>query len=176
MAMTDTLMRFIARGPCTEPDAPCICRALHQVVFFRAPLMPPLHVECHCVAQAVDREAIRAMTQPPNSQGIERFAALPDPDGFLFRRRVEKPAREIGVVALLFGAARLGISKIGAHGYEDIWDYPSVARAIAAAVSWDPAQDAEPDGWMRHHATGRYRVDGDPRREFNPGDNHNARR
>jgi hypothetical protein len=37
-------------------------------------------------------------------------------------------------------------------------------------MQWDPTKEPEPAGWERHPTTNRYRVGGDPAREFNPDD------
>ena len=50
--------------------------------------------------------------------------------------------------------------------YDDTWEYTDPARAVVAFLSWDPATQAEPDGWYRHPKTGRRRPDGDPSREY----------
>jgi hypothetical protein len=75
--------------------------------------------------------------------------------------------RELGdgsavyLLELLFGALRLGIGQIGADGMRDVWDYqPSQTEAAwRAAIAWDG--QGEPEGWYRHHGTGRRRPGGD---------------
>lgn len=72
--------------------------------------------------------------------------------------------RRLAVLPLLFGAARLGVGPPTCTEFDDVWDYPSAAAAIAAAETWDGT--GEPDGWHRHPRTKRYRPDGDPSREY----------
>jgi len=62
-----------------------------------------------------------------------------------------------------FGRARIGISALRAstaaeafkHGYADVFDYDSVAMAIAAMALWSGV--GEPLGWSRHFGTARRR-------------------
>ena len=50
--------------------------------------------------------------------------------------------------------------------YETTYDYNSPAKALNAMQTWDPERTPEPDGWTRHHDTGRYRIDGDNALEY----------
>lgn len=86
-------------------------------------------------------------------------------EGFLFQRTLDD-GRLVAVMPLLFGRARLGIGPAGVQWFSDVWDFPTVGRAIAEATSWNPEADPEPVGWHRHVATGRYRPDGDATREY----------
>lgn len=66
---------------------------------------------------------------------------------------------------------KLVIGRIGADTYEDGWCYrreymADFIRVFAAMNAWDPAQEKEPEGWVRHPPTGRRRFpDGDPETE-----------
>lgn len=51
-------------------------------------------------------------------------------------------------------------------GYDDRWCYDTGENAIAAAVAWIATGAPEPQGWHRHHRTGRRRPDGDATREY----------
>jgi len=66
--------------------------------------------------------------------------------------------RRLVVERQIFRRARLGI---GARdgGYDNVWDYSSPESALIAMESWC-ADDPEPQGWHRHHSTGRYRING----------------
>lgn len=46
----------------------------------------------------------------------------------------------------------------------DRWCYSEAATAVAAYVKWDGVT-GEPEGWIKHPASGRCRYDGDPERE-----------
>lgn len=85
--------------------------------------------------------------------------------GFIYWRELDD-GRAIGVMPATFDRAVLGIGRADAQAFDDVWDYPSVPRAIAVAIDWDPPREPEPDGWDRHASTNRYRPDGDPRREY----------
>lgn len=87
-----------------------------------------------------------------------------DSRGFLYRREIGD--RLIGVLPLYAGRARLGIGPVGSDGFDDVWDFPNRARAIAVAHVWNPDEDPEPPGWHRHPGSGRRRPDGDPAREY----------
>lgn len=77
--------------------------------------------------------------------------------------RILPDGRAIRVLPLLFGRGRIGIGRADALDFDDVWDYPSLARAVAAASVWFGVD--EPDGWHRHPRTRRFREDGDPARE-----------
>jgi hypothetical protein len=66
------------------------------------------------------------------------------------------------IVERLFGhAALLWVGTLQAH--EDAWCYATCREAVAAAHTWDGT--GEPQGWVRHPASGRRRPGGDPERE-----------
>lgn len=46
----------------------------------------------------------------------------------------------------------------------DRWCYPEAAAAVQAFVAWDGVT-GEPDGWVKHPASGRCRYNSDPERE-----------
>lgn len=98
--------------------------------------------------------------KPPDHAGL----AL-DSGGFLFRRRSED-GRLIAVMPQTYGCACLGIGPGDATWFDDVWDFPSAARAIAEAASWNPDADPEPEGWHRHPKTRRYRPNGNPAQEY----------
>lgn len=50
-----------------------------------------------------------------------------------------------------------------AIGYSDCWCYATAPLAVAVVETWDG--EGEPDGWIKHPASGRYRKNGDPARE-----------
>jgi hypothetical protein len=43
--------------------------------------------------------------------------------------------------------------------------YPTFELAVAAAMTWDDPDDEPMVGWTKHPSSGRYRRDGDPKRE-----------
>lgn len=47
--------------------------------------------------------------------------------------------------------------------YTDRWCYEYRADAVAAIEAWDLSYpETEPEGWVKHPETGRYRKNGDP--------------
>lgn len=53
--------------------------------------------------------------------------------------------------------------------FADSWDYRHDTMAYYAFQTWDPTCEPEPQGWTHHSATGRYRIEGDPHREYVKG-------
>ena len=105
-------------------------------------------------------------SQPSSPPGLVDVRA--SGDGFLARYRLPD-GRELGVLPLAFGCARLGIGPSGRETFDDIWDYQTPAAAIAALHAWASAgapPGTEPAGWIRHPASGRRRPDGDPDQEY----------
>jgi hypothetical protein len=52
-------------------------------------------------------------------------------------------------------------------GYDDRWCYKTQEGALHAVSQWAAAKFAgEPNGWHRHHKTGRRRTNGDPATEY----------
>ncbi len=88
-----------------------------------------------------------------------------DERGFAFVRDLGD-GRMIGVMPLTFGRGCLGIGRSDAGAFDDVWDFLSLARAIAEAETWNPADEPEPQGWNRHPSTGRYRPGGNPAQEY----------
>lgn len=94
-----------------------------------------------------------------NAEELERALFLEA----LFCRFIDDD-REIVVMPMTFGKARLCVGNRYDIGFEDGYCYAKPARAIAAALVW--SGDGDPlDGWHRHLGTGRRRPDGDPSRE-----------
>jgi hypothetical protein len=87
-------------------------------------------------------------------------------EGALAQRLLANGGGELCVYPLLFGAARLtyGRDPNCEIGYDDCWDYSDRVAAISAMQRWDG--QGEPEGWMRHPATGRRRPHGDPSEEY----------
>lgn len=96
-------------------------------------------------------------------------------DGFITRRRLEDQ-RLLSVQPLLYGRAQLGIGPkppmqdLGV--FADSWDFPSIAAAMTALNTWNPAETPEPDGWHRHPETRRYRIEGRADLEYVKGDSN----
>ena len=88
-----------------------------------------------------------------------------EPEYGLLASRSLPDARMLGVEPLTYGAARLCIGPENGQWWEDFWDYGTAAEALVAFRKWDPAQAAEPSGWVRHAPSGRRRLRGDPANE-----------
>jgi hypothetical protein len=78
--------------------------------------------------------------------------------------RILPDGREVTVLAMTFGKARLCIGEAGAPYYEDGYCYADPVLAVCAAALWSGEGDPI-DGWHRHINSGRRRPDGDPTRE-----------
>lgn len=73
--------------------------------------------------------------------------------------------RELTVQNIGASQGRLTVGQRPSQGYyADAYDYPTIALAWRALLSWDGYGDA-PLGWTRHLGSGRRREDGDPARE-----------
>ncbi len=88
-----------------------------------------------------------------------------DERGFAFVRDLGD-GRMIGVMPLTFGRGCLGIGRADASAFDDVWDFQSLASAIAEAACWNPGEEREPRGWNRHPSSGRYRPGGNPAQEY----------
>jgi hypothetical protein len=93
-----------------------------------------------------------------------RITGTLDSEGFAYRRELPG-GKMVAVMPLTFGRGQLGIGRADAQEFADVWDFPSLARAIAEATSWNP-DDGEPQGWHRHPGTKRYRPNGDVAQEY----------
>jgi hypothetical protein len=73
--------------------------------------------------------------------------------------------RAVYLDELLFDGLRLGIGRVGADSYLDVWDYQleQARDAWRSAIAWDG--EGEPEGWYRHLRTGRRRPGGDASKE-----------
>lgn len=81
------------------------------------------------------------------------------------RRYLEPGGRTLDVYPLLFGRARLCVSRDPVTSYiDDVFEYPSLDSALTAMYEWDGTGDA-PYGWDRHPRTSRRRPEGDATRE-----------
>lgn len=73
-------------------------------------------------------------------------------------------AERWGAVMPLIHHAAIVTGTVGnRHGLDDRWCYRSQEDAARHLGSWDGV--GEPDGWDRHHRTGRRREGGDPELE-----------
>lgn len=76
-----------------------------------------------------------------------------------------RDGRGIWVIPQLY-TFKLVIGPIGSCGYDDGWCYKDLPSVVEAFSEWNPAEDAEPTGWVRHPMSGRRRFpDGDPATE-----------
>jgi len=100
--------------------------------------------------------------QPPD--GRHRHGATPDPDLDDSQARGADIPRHAWVVPRLMGQARIIIGINDAlEVIDNSWDYGTVADALEAFELYDGS--GEPDGWVRHMATGRRRPEGDATKE-----------
>ena len=61
---------------------------------------------------------------------------------------------------------KLVIGPLGSLSYDDQWCYKDLQDVVTAFTTWNPLEQAEPEGWVRHPPTGRRRFpDGDPATE-----------
>ena len=61
--------------------------------------------------------------------------------------------RLLALVPLLFGRASLTLGPGGADydgGFSEAWDYDEPGDAVMQFLTWNPAETAEPEGWIRH--------------------------
>jgi hypothetical protein len=99
-----------------------------------------------------------------------------DPGDWLCPPKVLADGRTLWAYRTLFGG-RVCVSRTPTvDTFEDLWCYNGGlggltgdprARCVAALLAWDGT--GEPEGWNKHPATGRYRTDGDPLREYLEG-------
>lgn len=78
------------------------------------------------------------------------------------------PSRKLILIERIYeDRARMGVGKQDSGGYyEDVYEFPSVQRAILALFLWDPSKQEEPGGWDRHTDSGRNRIGGRSDLEF----------
>ena|SRR2546430_4313201 len=71
--------------------------------------------------------------------------------------------RKLVIKRQLFGRACLcdGGPSPDSNEYATTYDYESPQAALIALEAWNPCEAPEPAGWIHHHDTGRYRIDGD---------------
>lgn len=61
---------------------------------------------------------------------------------------------------------KLVIGHIGSPAFDNSWCYKDLTTCLMNYVAWNPLEQAEPEGWVRHPHTGRRRFpDGDPATE-----------
>lgn len=78
------------------------------------------------------------------------------------------PSRKLVLVERIYeDRARMSVGEQDGSGYyEDIYEFPSVQRAMIALFLWDPSKQEEPGGWDRHPDSGRNRIGGRSDLEF----------
>jgi hypothetical protein len=75
--------------------------------------------------------------------------------------------RTTEVIEVVSGRGRLVIGRIhDRSGYDDGWCYDSLAEALFALAKWNPMEQIEPEGWVKHISTGRRRINGDVQFEY----------
>lgn len=95
----------------------------------------------------------------------EVLVALHVEPGHRVRRFLEPGARTLDVYPLLWGRARLCVSRTPETQFiDDVFEYPSLESAVSALSLWDGTGDA-PYGWDRHPRSGRRRPEGDATKE-----------
>jgi hypothetical protein len=77
--------------------------------------------------------------------------------------RLLADGRQLWLYPMIF-TDRLAIGRAGADGYDDFWCYENREAGMRAFLDWDPLdpRTPEPDGWIKHKRTGRFRPGGDP--------------
>lgn len=68
------------------------------------------------------------------------------------------------VPVLLFGQAAVAVDWGGARVDGGYWRYQTRRAAVRAIEEWDGT--GEPEGWVRHPASGRCRPGGDRKKEY----------
>ena len=80
-------------------------------------------------------------------------------------RRIFEDGRTIDMCRMIYNwRLRVGHIK-DPWGYEDDWCFANQETAMHAFLNW--SLEGEPEGWIKHPRTGRYRPGGDPAKEFN---------
>jgi len=82
-----------------------------------------------------------------------------DGQGFLAYRELPD-GRLLALVPLLFDRVSLTLGPGGAAydgGFSEAWDYEDLTAAFLFFLTYDPATDPEPTGWLRHTPSMRRR-------------------
>jgi hypothetical protein len=110
-------------------------------------------------------EEARAAVSPDELQWAQAFGwkAVREKRSLYLWARVLPDGRWLGLMPLFGGNVRLGLGPRDADGFDQVWDFTSdqpdgVDHGWRAAIAWDGKGD--PEGWYRHHPTGRRRPDG----------------
>lgn len=77
--------------------------------------------------------------------------------------------REVSLLAMIYNV-RMCIGEPNAQGYDDAYCFADRVRAEQAFAKWDGR--GEPEGWIKHINTQRYRPNGDPSAEYVQGKNN----
>lgn len=89
------------------------------------------------------------------------------PDEFGCVRVREGKTHWVDVIPTTFGRGRIVITpKLSPLTYDDGWCYDSFLFALLGAAAWDPDEETEPQGWVKHVSTGRRRPNGDASQEY----------
>ena len=74
--------------------------------------------------------------------------------------------RAVFLLPMFGGNLRVAIGEMGSQFFDDGWCYQAeqTDQAWKAALGWDG--EGEPEGWYRHHETGRRRPGGDAQKEY----------
>lgn len=91
--------------------------------------------------------------------------ALLEMQGMMLVQRLQRgalgadgQARVIGVGPQTMGGARVWIARLTeGTGPDDAWEYDDRGAALRAFFRWDINDKKEPEGWVRHVASGRTR-------------------
>jgi hypothetical protein len=111
------------------------------------------------------------MTYPKinDAPGVDGVQVLP---GIGWRAKTT-PRCHIDVWVMAFGNLRivetwddLSVGRGWCYAQRDQPFFEHLLRVIAAAITWDGAEDTEPEGWIKEVGTGRRRPDGDASREY----------
>jgi hypothetical protein len=62
---------------------------------------------------------------------------------------------------------KLVIGRADSPAFDNSWCYANERKALIAFDAWNPLEQIEPEGWVRHPHSGRRRFpDGDPATEY----------
>jgi hypothetical protein len=85
-------------------------------------------------------------------------------EGAVYQRSIGG-GRELCVYPRIYNSILTIGPEVG-ETYETHYCYENPVQAMLAAEQWNPAEQAEPEGWFRHAASGRRRPHGNKEEEY----------
>lgn len=79
--------------------------------------------------------------------------------------RILPDSRFLAVSRMTFGKGRLYLCS-NIWGPDESYCYATYEQAISQMLKWNPDEQNEPEGWIRHLESGRRRPNGDPDQEY----------